>query len=336
MAGQQWRIRVPDSNEWWSQEGATLAQNMKIGDQKVKTLSIPLDQIEQSENSRVVYKKADLSELMSSMHKDGLLQPVGVRKLPSGMYDAVFGNRRIIAAKHLDWSEIPAVIVEAETDVDRDILGLVENFKRQNTSVAEDGRMFKLLINRGLNAKEIAARLDVTVQRIHTALEIIDILTPEMQKKVHYRAPGTPSNKLADRVSATAAVAILNMRKTAGLSRAQTREVFTYASRSTPSNAQIAKIGPLVKSGVSIEDAIEQVAHLERFAITVYIPEKTCRSLIKKHDKPVHEVLTDFLVSNAEFNIQPMLRGQKTGSHFRVDTRRKDRMMKQSGDEATL
>ncbi len=127
--------------------------------------TIDLDLIDQNENSRVVYKRGDLAELMLSMKEAGLLQPVGVKKT-GDRYEAVFGNRRIMAAKKLGWTEIQAHIVDAKTDNDRDILNLIENIKRKNTTLAEDGRVFSNLLHRGLTIKEICARVGITTVAI--------------------------------------------------------------------------------------------------------------------------------------------------------------------------
>ena len=151
---------------------------------ETQTKEVPLELIDQNENSRVVYKVEDLSELMQSMNQSGLFQPVGLRADKEGRYDAVFGNRRIIAARKLGWYSIRATIVQADTENDRDILNLTENFKRRNTSIAEDGRMFKILLSRGLQPSELASRLGITKERINAALSILESVDEDLQKKI--------------------------------------------------------------------------------------------------------------------------------------------------------
>lgn len=282
-------------------------------------ISIALDKIEQNENSRVVYKNSDLSELMSSMRRDGLLQPVGLRQISNGRYDAVFGNRRIVAAKKLGWDQIDANVMEIDNDTDRDIINLLENMKRQNTSVAEDGRMFQTLKDRGLSTKEIAARLDVAETRITVALDVINTLPDDIQKKIHYRVPGTQTKPLADRVAATTAIAIMNARKSYGFNRAQTRAMFDYAAKETPTIIQINKIGPMVKAGTSIGDAIERVAQLRHVSVNVYLPEKVCAALEKKHNKTIPLILREILEADASLQIVPISEKERNKtSDFRL------------------
>lgn len=266
---------------------------------------IKLEKIEQNENSRVAYKQADLSELMLSLKKDGLLQPIGVRKISSGKYEAVWGNRRLIAAKKLGWTEIDAHVFEVENDNERDFIGLIENFKRQNTVVSEDGRIFQLFKDRGLSESEISARLDISETRVKFALDVLgDGVPEEYKKKIVYSARGDNKRKVKDTVTASTALAILNIRKTTNLNRAQMRSMFSYAAENKPSIDQLNKVAPLVKTGFTIEEAIEKVAGLQRITLTVFIPEKTVEKLEKKHGKKIHAVLRDVLESQKDLRVE--------------------------------
>lgn len=269
----------------------------------MKVVNIKLDKIEQNENSRVVYKNADLAELMSSMKKDGLLQPVGVRALDNGNYEAVFGNRRVLAAKKLDWQTIDAHVLEINSETDRDILGLVENFKRQNTSMAEDGRMFQLLKDRGLSVHEIAARLEVSLERVTAALEVLNAIPAEYHKRIVYSVPGG-KKRVRDSIPASTAVAVMNVRKTHGLNREQTRSILNYAADSKPSVEQINKIGPFIKGGNSVAQAIELVTNLERVVLSVYIPRGVLMKLEKKYESKIHEIFYTYLRDNKEFKLE--------------------------------
>lgn len=267
----------------------------------MKIVSIELSKIEQNENSRVIYKQSDLSELMASMKRDGLLQPIGVRKLENDKYDCVWGNRRLVVAKKLGWDKIEANISDLEEENERDFVGLIENMKRKNTSVAEDGRIFHTLRDRGLTVSEIAARLDVEELRINLAIDVYKHVPQEFIKKVVYTAAGKRNVK--DRVTASTAMAILNLRRTAGLNRPQTRDIFAYASENHPTMEQISKIGPMVKNGVSIAEAIERVAGLERIVLTVYVPTAQVLKLEKKYEKKIHNIFYDYLRTNTELKV---------------------------------
>jgi ParB/RepB/Spo0J family partition protein len=282
----------------------------------VKVRNIEISSIEQNENSRVIYKASDLSELMHSMKKDGQLQPVGVRPLENGKFDAVFGNRRIIAAKKLGWSTIDAVILDGVTeDRDRDILNLVENLKRQNTTVAEDGRMFCVLRDYGLSVEEIAVRLDVNVQRVQTAIEVYSTVPKEYHASIVNRTSG---KKIKGKISASAAHQIMNLRRSHGLNRKQTRKLLDFARDDDTSLMHVGKVAPLMKAGLNLSDALKTASSLERIALFFFMDRKLVARLEKKHGCPINEVLLRQLEKNSEIKIQRTVRvgiDNKTRQH---------------------
>jgi ParB family chromosome partitioning protein len=272
--------------------------DVEVMEQEVK--NIKLSHIEQNENSRVVYKMADLSELMHSMKQNGLLQAVGVKRLSGGRYEAVWGNRRIVAAKKLGWNDIPARIVEAATDVDRDIMGLIENIKRQNTTPAEDGRMFASLKERGLSEEEIAARVSISVDRVKLALDVFNHIPKEYQKMITNRVQGTSGKKKAGQISATTAKSILGIRRKYNLSKDQTAKLLDFAKESGVSASQIDHVAPVLKRGGSLKEAISKAAGLMRLNLYVYIDAKNVKKLENKYKKTISNIVWDHLEANKE------------------------------------
>lgn len=273
----------------------------------MKIKNVKLSQIEQNENSRVVYKESDLSELMQAIKKNGLLQPVGVRELPNGKYDAVYGNRRILACKKLGWEDIPAVIVDATEDKERDVLNLIENLKRQNTTVAEDGRMFSVLIGHGLNEKEIAARLDISPTRVQTALEVFNTVPKEFHKHIVNRISGTTRPKNV--IPATTAHQILSIKKTHSLNREQVRSLMSYAQEEDTTIQNIAQVAPLLREGMSLKDAIKASSGLAFVNLGIFMPMKVKARLEKKYKASIQELFIRALETHPEFEIQRKVRG---------------------------
>lgn len=280
----------------------------------MKVVDIDLNLIEQNENSRVVYKESDLSELMASMKEDGLLQPIGVRVIKDGKFDCTFGNRRLMAAKKLGWVKIAASIQEKMSDKDRDIIGLIENLKRQNTSVSEDGRMFQKLLDYGLNRKEIAVRLGVSENRVETALDVFNQFPDELKKNIVNTGHGAKTKP--GTVSASMAFHINNTRKSQGLNRSETRKLIHYAAQGGVNMAQIASIAPLMKSGLSIQKAIETVEKIQVLTIQVMISGTEITKLEKKHKKTIHNLMYDVLEDN--FNLE-RVGSRMSGAHLKSD-----------------
>lgn len=86
-----------------------------------------------------------LDDLASSIAKQGVLQPVVVRKLVSGDYEIIAGERRWRAAQQAGLERIP-VVVRDLTDQDAMVIGLIENLQREDLNPIEEARGMQRLI----------------------------------------------------------------------------------------------------------------------------------------------------------------------------------------------
>jgi ParB/RepB/Spo0J family partition protein len=276
----------------------------------MKLITIPLNKLEMNENSRVIYKRAELGELMHSMKLHGLLQPVGAKALPNGRYDVVYGFRRLMAAIKLEWKEIDAVEIEPKDETDRDILNLVENIKRQNTSPAEDGRIFHIMLDRGISVQEIAARLDVSTQRVQLALDIYSQVPAEYRPRIQNRPMGKAGKGA---ISATAAHAILDLKKREGLNKAQLKTLLDYAGTKGASVQHIGSLAPFIKQGASMGEALQFIQHLERVSLDIFVPRKNKEKIERKYKKPITQFIWDVLEALPELDVRRSIRPKYEG-----------------------
>jgi len=188
-----------------------------------------------------------------------------------------------------------------ESANDRDITNLIENMKRQNTTVAEDGRIFQALLNRKLTTKEIAARLGVSETRIELGLEVFNDVPKEFQAKIVNRTGG---HKPKHMISATSAHMILNIRKTYGLNRKQTRALMNYAAIDGSSTQHMSHIAPLLKDGFTVADAIKAVDKMARISLFVFIDENKIKKLEEKHKTSISQLLWQQLEKNEELGVR--------------------------------
>jgi ParB/RepB/Spo0J family partition protein len=259
----------------------------------MQTVKIDLDKIEQNENSRVIYKEQDLAELMGSLKKHGLLQPIGVRKIAGGKFDAIFGNRRILAAKKLGWASIAANVIESDTETERDILGLVENIKRKNTTLAEDGRMFIVLKDRGLSNAEIAARVEISADRIQFAIDCFNELPKDMHSRIVHTMPGV--RRKNGRISATSAIEVLKIKKTHNLNRKQTRALLNYSASNNASSEHMKLLAPMLSAGKTIPQAIKLMESHKMIELRVFVESSDLEKIEKKENKSINLILSEYL-----------------------------------------
>ena len=150
-----------------------------LGDDAVKaessgSLYLPISQVEScSSQPRKHFDPESLQELADSITEHGIIQPLTVRRLASGYYQIIAGERRWRAAKLAGLSEIPAVIIEAD---DRKVmeLGLIENLQREDLNPVEEAQGYQVLMEEyGLTQEQVAQRMGKSRPAITNMLRLL-------------------------------------------------------------------------------------------------------------------------------------------------------------------
>lgn len=122
---------------------------------------------------RETIDQAALVELAESMRDRGLLSPVGVVSR-GDRFEVVWGDRRCAAARVLGWSEIRAVVHDAEEAAVEE-LRYTENGQREALKPLEEARVFSRIIKRrGINAAELARSLRKSAAVVRSRLALLD------------------------------------------------------------------------------------------------------------------------------------------------------------------
>jgi ParB family chromosome partitioning protein len=98
-----------------------------------------------------------MNDLVTSVSKYGVLQPVSVRHADSG-YELISGERRLRAAKLAGLREIPCIIMDV-SEQESAALVLVDNLQRRDLDFIEEARALSRLINLYGYSQDEAARL---------------------------------------------------------------------------------------------------------------------------------------------------------------------------------
>lgn len=126
-----------------------------------------------------------LEELAESIGIVGLLQPVVVRKAPSGEhdYELIMGERRWRASQMAGLDVIPAIVRDTGDDVLlRD--ALMENLHRQQLNPLEEAAAYKqLLEDFGATHEQLATRIGRSRPHITNTLRLLN-LPPAVQRRV--------------------------------------------------------------------------------------------------------------------------------------------------------
>lgn len=115
-----------------------------VAPDKLQQLPVELLQRGQFQPRRQIDKEA-LDDLANSIAKQGVLQPIVARKLPSGDYEIIAGERRWRAAQQAQLDRVPVVVREL-SDEDAMVIGLIENLQREDLNPIEEARGMQRLI----------------------------------------------------------------------------------------------------------------------------------------------------------------------------------------------
>ena len=138
------------------------------------SVTLPISQVEPGLNQpRKRFEQGALDDLTQSIQVHGIIQPLTVRRLSSGYYQIIAGERRWRAAKAAGLQEVPAVIIEAD---DRKVmeLGLIENLQREDLNPAEEARGYRSLMeDYGLIQEQVAQQMGKSRPAITNTLRLL-------------------------------------------------------------------------------------------------------------------------------------------------------------------
>ncbi|MDO4316557.1 MAG: ParB/RepB/Spo0J family partition protein [Oscillospiraceae bacterium] len=160
-----------------------------LGDDALKSesagaLSLPIASVESnSAQPRKSFDEAALAQLADSIRQHGIIQPLTVRKLASGYYQIIAGERRWRAARLAGLKEVPALVIEAD-DRKAAELAMIENLQREDLNPIEEAAGYQTLIQQyHMTQEEAAARVGKSRSAVANTLRLLD-LCPAVQKQI--------------------------------------------------------------------------------------------------------------------------------------------------------
>lgn len=152
------------------------SENIKDNsDANDKIVNINLNSIKKNPyQPRIVFKEEKIVELAESIEKNGLLQPIVVKKAINGYY-IVAGERRFRAFEYLKKETIPA-IVSKFTDDEMMIFAVLENLQREDLSPLEEAASYKKLLDTmNYKQEELAEQLGKSRPYIANSLRLLKL-----------------------------------------------------------------------------------------------------------------------------------------------------------------
>lgn len=158
--------------------GALFGEDSLANDTE-NVLILPLEKVEpRSDQPRNVFDQEALQELAESISQYGLIQPITVRKLDSGYYQIIAGERRWRASRIAGLSEVPVRVIEAD-DKRAMELALVENLQREDLNAIEEAKGYRTLIEEyGMTQEEAAQSIGKSRSAIANSLRLLNLTPP--------------------------------------------------------------------------------------------------------------------------------------------------------------
>jgi len=130
--------------------------------------------------SRKEFDGEEQRNLVTSIRKSGIIQPIVVRRLENG-FEIIAGERRWRAAQEAGLKEVPIIVREAQ-DLDMAEISLIENIQRSDLNPIEEAEAFLTLMEKfGLSHEEISARVGKDRTTVTNAVRLLK-LTPEVRE----------------------------------------------------------------------------------------------------------------------------------------------------------
>ena len=143
------------------------------------SLLLPISQVEScSTQPRKNFEPEALSDLADSIRVHGIIQPLTVRKLQSGYYQIIAGERRWRAARMAGLTQVPAVVIEAD-DRKAMELAMIENLQREDLNPIEEAEGYRVLTEQyGMTQDECAQRVGKSRPTVANALRLLGLTEP--------------------------------------------------------------------------------------------------------------------------------------------------------------
>lgn len=119
------------------------------------------------------FDKEKLAELSASIKQNGILQPIVARKLISGRYEIIAGERRWRAAQLAGMHQVPVILKDLEDQATLE-MAIIENVQREDLNPVEEAEAYqKLAAEFKLTQQQIADKVGKDRATVANAMRLL-------------------------------------------------------------------------------------------------------------------------------------------------------------------
>jgi ParB family chromosome partitioning protein len=143
---------------------------------KKEVLELEVEKIRTSPlQPRGSFNPDKLEELADSIKEKGIIQPIIVRKMDKG-YEIVAGERRLIAAKKIGLSLIPAILAENLSREGTLEISIIENIQREDLNPVDEAKGYRRLMDEfGLTQEDLCKKVGKGRTTISNTLRLLNL-----------------------------------------------------------------------------------------------------------------------------------------------------------------
>ena len=130
---------------------------------------------------RRFFEEEELSSLSNSIYRNGIIQPLTVRRISSVEYELVAGERRLRAAIMAGFNKVPCIIMKC-SDNQSAVFALIENVHREDLNMFEEAEAIKrLILECRMTQDQIARQLGKKQSTIANKLRLLKLNEAEQK-----------------------------------------------------------------------------------------------------------------------------------------------------------
>lgn len=154
-------------------------ENIKVDDGVSNDVLVKIDinkVVPNPYQPRVEFDPKTLDELKHSILKNGLIQPITVRRGENDNYELISGERRLRACKDIGFPTIPAYVIKVETKEAMVALSLIENIQREKLNAIEIAQAYKRLIDEcHLSQEQVSEKVGKDRSTVTNSLRLLKL-----------------------------------------------------------------------------------------------------------------------------------------------------------------
>ncbi len=155
------------------QKSVENTSNIEVGAQKALIGELARNKYQ----PRTIFDETKIDELSRSIKKNGMIQPIAVRKNNSSSepYEIVAGERRWLAAQKAGLHEVPIIILDLNDSETLEV-AIVENIQREDLNIIEEAKGYKRLNEEfGYDQDKISTMMSRSRSHISNTLRLLNL-----------------------------------------------------------------------------------------------------------------------------------------------------------------